>query len=296
LLLTIHILLIFHLIQIFRNLPLEELARMSFVLSHDQGGCRFIQRIIEQNDSFTNDLLFPFLQPNLIEVMNDSFGNYLIQKMIEKLNEVNFKQLLEKVNKNFYMLAKNPQGTRVIQKFLEYTNDDFLKKNLTQYALDLLKDNNGYHIILKYSNLQKKAEFIEKIIETHMLEIATNKFGCCAIQKYLQLYPSEAIIKKIILHTEELIINIYGNYVIQFIISLNDQDYNMQIIEKFKKNICFLSKQKFSSNVIERCFDHCLPSVKNILINYICEEKVVEELLLDMYGNYGKYIIYNILY
>jgi len=82
----------------------------------------------------------------------------------------------------------------------------------------------------------------------------------------LQLYTSEAIINKVIAYTEELIVNIYGNYVIQFIICLNNQDYNMQIIEKFRNNIGYLSKQKFSSNVIERCFDHCAVSVKKMCL------------------------------
>jgi hypothetical protein len=224
--------------------------------------------------------------------MNDPFGNYLIQKMLEHLNYDNTEQLIFIVNNNFLSLAKNPQGTRVIQKLIEFSNCDKFKINLIDYALDLLKDNNGYHIILKFSSIAKKYDVIGKIIENNMLNIATNKFGCCAIQKYLQLFPNSSIMKKIISNTEELITNIYGNYVIQYIISLNNQEFNCQIVEKFKSNIIHLSKQKFSSNVIERCFDHCKDSAKNILINYICEEKVVGELLMDMYGNYGILFFY----
>lgn len=267
---------------------MEELSKNALSLSHDQSGCRFLQKIIEQNEKFTNDMLFTKLKPNLLDIMNDSFGNYLIQKMIEKLNKENIDYLIEIVNTNFISLAKNPQGTRVIQKLIEYNNCENFNKNIIKYSLDLLKDNNGYHIILKFCSIIKKTEQIAKIIEDNLLDIAMNKFGCCAIQKCLQLFSNSQIIKKIIFHTEELITNVYGNYVIQFIISMNNQEYNAQIIEKFKNNIIYLSKQKFSSNVIERCFDFCKESVKNILINYICEERVVAELLMDMYGNYGK--------
>lgn len=272
----------------FSGLSIEELTRNSLNLSHDQGGCRFLQKIIEQNESFTNDMLYHKLKVNLVDIMNDSFGNYLIQKMIEKLNQENMDHLISVINENFLMLAKNPQGTRVIQKLIEHTNCSKINDNLLAHTLDLLKDNNGYHIVLKYSSSQKNSAHIGKIIESNILDIAKNKFGCCAIQKYLQLFPNDLIIKKIIGSTADLIVNVYGNYVIQFIISLSNQDYNFQIVEKFKSNICYLSKQKFSSNVIERCFDYCKDSVKVVLINYICEEKVVSELLMDMYGNYGR--------
>lgn len=266
----------------------EELYKNALQLSHDQSGCRYLQKIIEQNEKFANEMLFLKLKPSLLEVMNDSFGNYLIQKMIEKLSTENLEILVNSVNHNFLLLAKNPQGTRVIQKLIEFSSCENFKQNITKFALDLLKDNNGYHIILKYCSITKKIDSIAKIIEDSLLDIAMNKFGCCAIQKCLQLFPNSLIIKKIIFYTEELITNVYGNYVIQFIISMNNQEYNTQIIEKFKNNIIYLSKQKFSSNVIERCFDYCKESVKNILINYICEERVVGELLMDMYGNYGK--------
>lgn len=278
----------------YESLSLEELLKVAKSLSHDQTGCRYLQKQIDLNDYYSNDL-FLSLKPDMMDIMNDPFGNYLVQKMIEKLNSENMTHLISVVNANFLLLSKNAQGTRVIQKIIETPNNcEKVKENLHKYALDLLKDNNGYHIILKYCGIAKKAEVIGKTIEENLLCVAMNKFGCCAIQKFLQTFPSNSITKKIISHTEELITNVYGNYVIQFIISMNNQEYNQQIIEKFKNNIIFLSKQKFSSNVIERCFDHCKDSAKNSLINFICEEKVVAELLLDMYGNYGKIFLIRI--
>jgi hypothetical protein len=47
----------------------------------------------------------------------------------------------------------------------------------------------------------------------------------------------------------------YANYVIQFILGMNDFDINKKIAKIFVTNMRFLSKQKFSSNVIEKvCF------------------------------------------
>lgn len=44
----------------------------------------------------------------------------------------------------------------------------------------------------------------------------------------------------------------YGNYVIQFILTLNDFSTNKKIADIFISDLHYLSKQKFSSNVIEK--------------------------------------------
>jgi hypothetical protein len=44
----------------------------------------------------------------------------------------------------------------------------------------------------------------------------------------------------------------YGNYVLQYIISLRNYNDNESIVNYFKKNTGILSVQKYSSNVIEK--------------------------------------------
>ena len=50
----------------------------------------------------------------------------------------------------------------------------------------------------------------------------------------------------------EFMIDQYGNYVIQFILTLNDYSTNKKIANIFVSDLTYLSKQKFSSNVIEK--------------------------------------------
>jgi len=44
----------------------------------------------------------------------------------------------------------------------------------------------------------------------------------------------------------------YGNYVIQYILTFNDYSTNKKIAGIFLTDLPFLSRQKFSSNVIEK--------------------------------------------
>jgi hypothetical protein len=73
----------------------EEISNYCYSLAKDQLGCRFLQRKIEENLDFANKWIFPKIKNYVTELSNDSFGNYLIQKVLEYLNEDNICQVLD---------------------------------------------------------------------------------------------------------------------------------------------------------------------------------------------------------
>ena len=167
---------------------------------------------------------------------------------------------------NFLKYSTNPHGTRVIQKILDlFTENNHIKSDLffeevKKYSLDLLKDFNGIHVIQKIVTTNQYLKiFVYEILQEHMVAIATNKHGCCALQKCLELADTvhkESLIDTIIKNSIILMTDQFGNYVIQFVISLKDQILISRIINSFKNNIEYLSKQKFASNVIEKVIVH----------------------------------------
>lgn len=64
---------------------------------------------------------------------------------------------------------------------------------------------------------------------------------------------------EIVSHTHELIMDPFGNYVLQYVLKLQNDSFTPQIIRMIKEKIVLYSKQKFSSNVIEIVFilSHC---------------------------------------
>ena len=83
-----------------------------------------------------------------------------------------------------------------------------------------------------------------------------------------------------------LIIDQYGNYVIQSILFLSDNKYTSSIVLILAENAGYYSKHKYSSNVIEKCFDFCGKRERNILIEKICTPEIITDLILDEHGNY----------
>lgn len=63
------------------------------------------------------------------------------------------------------------------------------------------------------------------------------------------------ILDKISKNSLEIVQNPFGNYVIQHILDEWGAEVAAPIIEVILRNIISLSMQKFSSNVVEKCFD-----------------------------------------
>jgi hypothetical protein len=132
----------------------------------------------------------------------------------------------------------------------------------------------------------------------NIIDIATKKHSCCALQKCIEVANDKQrlqIYNKIADNAFLLIGDPFGNYVIQFVVTFENYEINAKIAQVFMTNIGYLSKQKFSSNVIEKCFDYCDDDTKQSIIKELCNPKLIPELLLDMYGNYGKILHLNIL-
>ena len=90
----------------------------------------------------------------------------------------------------------------------------------------------------------------------------------------------------------------------QYILDLNDNRFSDAVIRQFIGNVCALSVQKFSSNVIEKVFKlivsgrlylpndgkQCVRvaehNTRKILIEELLNRTRLEKLLRDSYGNY----------
>lgn len=55
----------------------KKLYEQAFLMAKDQGGCRLLQKRIEERDKDTFDLIYANILPHFVDLMNDPFGNYL---------------------------------------------------------------------------------------------------------------------------------------------------------------------------------------------------------------------------
>ena len=83
-----------------------------------------------------------------------------------------------------------------------------------------------------------------------------------------------------------LIIDQFGNYVIQSVLLLDEIDSSNAIALKLVENAPYYSKHKYSSNVVEKCFDYCDENSRRKLIAVLSKPDVMTDLILDEHGNY----------
>ncbi|CAX45613.1 Protein binding to mRNAs encoding chromatin modifiers and spindle pole body components; involved in longevity, in maintenance of cell wall integrity, and in sensitivity to and recovery from pheromone arrest, putative [Candida dubliniensis CD36] len=295
------------------KLPLTQLKSEILKLAKDQYGCRFLQKKIDESlvpnyqVRLANfEVIFNQIYSYVYELIVDPFGNYLIQKLIVYCNESNLDLLMEILQYNLFQISINQHGTRALQKIIDSLNNShqlgLLIKGLKPYIIELIKDLNGNHVIQKILNKYEPpdCQFIYDSIIDDLYIVATHKHGCCVLQKCLNHVTLQQLgeFSRAILKFEnfKLLINDqFGNYVLQYLISINSLDINFQIFQNFVNfgisNLCNL---KFSSNVVEKFLKNCYAnesvnvSFSNLKFEliYIILVSDLNVLINDPYGNY----------
>jgi hypothetical protein len=134
-----------------------------------------------------------------------------------------------------------------------------------------------------------EAQFIFDAVGEHCITVGTHRHGCCVLQRCIDHasgFQKVDLVRKITAHSFHLVQDPFGNYVVQYILDLNDPAFTTPMCEGFAGKIIELSKQKFSSNVIEKCIRCAEMSAKQLMIEELLDAEELERLMRDSYGNY----------
>ena len=273
----------------------------------EKSNCKQMEENLETNKNnkiylinFYNEIKY-----SIVHIINHQYGNYLMQKFFEILlyqeNIQIFNEIFNIIREHLFEISIDNYGTRVIQKLLEMLQDvtykyqtfEFiyaLRYLVNNYLYELCNDKNGNHVFLKILKIipkQKNGFLYNKLIEI-IIDVSLLQQGVTILQtalEYATLEQKEAICNRIIENIARLINDKYGNYTIQTIILLNEENLNIKIFKYISENVLELSKQKFSSNVIDK-FIITNNDFSKKLINDILNKNLIKELIFDKYGNY----------
>ena len=281
----------------------------SFFLK-DQNYCRQIQTKLEKNINNIkySEEFYENIKPRLIEIIEHQFGNYVIQKFLSLLlsqeNKLIFENIFLEIKEQLYSICVHNYGTRVIQKTLEklengnYSKIETEKLNsvfqslIEKHLYELCCDKNGNHVYQKLLRIFPKEnnknnflfdELIKISYEVSIIQQGATLLGVAFDQgnEEQKQKLSEAIIERI----GDLIIDKYGNYTIQTVFKLYNEKINEKIFKYIDDNLLRLSKEKFSSNVIDKfIIKDYEPSTA--LIQSIINKNIIKDIIVDQYGNY----------
>lgn len=278
----------------FNSMSLSELIRNSNAISKDQSGCRFLQKRIEEQPEIANKILNNVFQ-NIIDIITDPFGNYLIQKLFDYMNDEQFCQFLALIQIDIYKICINSYGTRVIQKIIDYLRNDILLKTFLKLIKPIVKriilDINGSHILIKVIDIKNPnaTRVVYQEIAENIVPISMHKHGCCVLQKCIEragAKEQQQLFSLLLYNCKDLIIDQCGNYIIQFMITLNIDEININVANQLSSDIENFSKQKYASNVVEKCLECGSDPICDLIIKALLKANCVVSLLFDKFGNY----------
>lgn len=279
----------------FSNTKIENYTGEIYSLCKDQHGCRYLQKQLETRNPQSVQLIFSETAPHVVELMTDPFGNYLCQKLLEHSNDEQRTVLVSNSAPQMVQIALNQHGTRALQKLIEYLSTpaqiQTVKDALKDKVVELIQDLNGNHVIQKCLNrlTSEDAQFIFDAVGTNCVVVGTHRHGCCVLQRCIDHASGNQkadLIAQITQNAFQLVQDPFGNYVLQYIVDLNDTNFTDPLCYYFTTRIVELSKHKFSSNVIEKCIRHAAPTVSTLMIDEMLNANELEKMLRDSFANY----------
>ncbi|CAG8976315.1 hypothetical protein HYALB_00005721 [Hymenoscyphus albidus] len=279
----------------FANMALEQLGGEIYTLCKDQHGCRYLQKKLEDRDPNQVHMIWLETNQHVIELMTDPFGNYLCQKLLEYCNDDERTVLIENASHDLVRIALNQHGTRALQKMIEFISTPGQVQTIIgalQYrVVELIQDLNGNHVIQKCLNKLSPADaqFIFTAVGNNCVDVGTHRHGCCVLQRCIDHASGDQkawLIQQISNNAYVLVQDPFGNYVVQYILDLNEPLFTEPLVRMFEGKVGQLSKQKFSSNVIEKCLRCSQEESKDMLINEMLQPAELDRLLRDSFANY----------
>lgn len=279
----------------YQNMPLDSFRGQIYDLCKDQHGCRYLQKKLEERNAEQVHMIWLETNQHVIELMTDPFGNYLCQKLLEFCNDDERTVLIQNASQDMVRIALNQHGTRALQKMIEYVSTPqqvhLIIEALRFRVVELIQDLNGNHVIQKCLNklVSADSQFIFDAVGNNCIEVGTHRHGCCVLQRCIDHASGDQklwLIQRITENARILVQDPFGNYVVQYIIDLNEPTFTEPVVEMFRGCISQLSRHKFSSNVIEKCLRCAQAPSKDMIVEEMLVPQEMERLLRDSFANY----------
>ncbi|KAJ3489071.1 hypothetical protein NLI96_g2381 [Meripilus lineatus] len=282
-----------------RGWELKDIFGYVVEFSGDQHGSRFIQQKLETATTDEKQRVFDEVVPqHALPLIQDVFGNYVIQKLFEHGTSHQRSQLATCMDGHILTLSLQMYGCRVVQKAVEYITPEqqsSFVKELDGSVLRCVKDANGNHVIQKLIErvAPERLGFVTAF-RGSVYELSTHPYGCRVLQRCLEYLPEDQtrpLLDELHKYAINLMQDQYGNYVIQFVLEHGKPEDGALIVSKLRGQMLNMARHKFASNVCEKALVTTTSEMRRSLIDEIMTPKEggvspVVTMMKDQFANY----------
>lgn len=279
--------------------PSSQTSAAYVKMAKDRMDCLTFQDQIEKASPQEIEVIFNSLFPQMSELVSDGSANYVIQKLCDRLTDEQQTKMLNFFLKDIQKIVDQPNGCRVLQKFIETTNTaniDKLFLALKPNFVSLCSSQNGNHIAQRFIMLiPERIPIIIETIKPRVVQLVVDNWGCRVIQKLFDQLKIEQLIPlvdEVLGCVADLAINQFGNYVVQNILSTGKPEHINALIDAFSGHFYDFSMHKFASNVIEKCIRKSNEEQRQRIFTEIIgkegdyDEQKIYQMVSNQFGNY----------
>ena len=233
-------------------------------------GTRVIQKTLEKLDNGNyykietnelNDVFKNLIDIHLYELCCDKNGNHVYQKLLRVFPKERNQFLYDALVKISFRVSIIQQGATLLQTAFDFSNKDQQEKLcsvIIDKIGDLINDKYGNYTIQTIFKLynDKINDRIFEYIDNNILELSKEKFSSNVIDKFIikDYEKSNKLIKNIIKKNiiKDIIVDQYGNYVVQKALVISEKDICSKIIEQIKPIIGELQKTNIGKKIYEK--------------------------------------------
>jgi len=263
----------------------------------DQVGCRLLQKKLQEpgNQELVTMVYQEIVPDHVLELMGDAFGNYLMQVVLPKFEAGWVSEVFAICVPKLVELCRSMHGTRAVQELVAVIRKNeeqaLVAKLLKPEVVSLAQDLHGNHVIVQCLSVLplRHREFIYEAVIGSLHAVAISKQGCCVLQKCLST-ASPPYLQRLLVEIARFGLPLaqdpFGNYVVQHVLKQNSEELTAMVVEAVKGSVVPLSKQKFSSNVVEKLLQSSHPTVASQFAREIVAADAVGTLMSHEFGNF----------
>merc|ERR1719233_593568 len=298
-----------------RHYMLDECVGKVVVLAKSQSGSRFVQEKLNEPEYF--NLFYKELKVQVADLMMDNFGHYAIEALFAVSDNEQRLFLVMNLAPSIAVVSCHKQGSFSIQAMMDtlqtQSQIEMLVEALSKHVMQIILNCSGHYVILRFLSKfgYPYTRFVHRALVGHCYDFSTDHYGLRVMKAAVDAGPHSQltnVFNCIVKHTNTLVENQYGNYIIQHLLDVCPVQITSTIKEKLCGKYVRYSKQKFRSNVVEKVIRHSnketekrlsyMNSKKNgpeirdvdfkdwreVIVRELCTK--ADDLISDKYGNY----------
>ncbi|KAK1647586.1 hypothetical protein QYE76_065391 [Lolium multiflorum] len=293
--------------------PMDPHMRLIYIKGHipaisvDPIGSRFILKKLDTATTGEIIMLYNEIMPHIHTLIINIFANSVIHKLLDYGPAVYTRKLVGNLMGHVLDLSLQLYGCRVIQKAFEVADTDQKIEMAKELGSNLLKcvcDQHANHAIQKCIEFvpAHHIQFVYRSLRGKVKMLSSHTFGYHVIQKALEFCKDtqmkNVLVTEILESVNELSVDPYGNFVVQYIVEHGEPRERQIIVLKFDGRVMEMSHQKHSYNVIEKCLIHgSYMDRKRIIVEILCAAggTTADHLLGMMVHEYANFVIQRML-